>query len=291
MTSADPRDEQWTILKVLNWTVERFRREELESPRLDAEVLLADTLAMERIRLYVEHERPLGGGELSRFRQKVKRRLAGEPVAYITGHREFWSIRLGVDPRVLIPRPETELLVEVGLALLGEQANPTVVDIGTGSGAIIIALGRERPAAVLHGTDLERGALEVARQNAERHGVAVALHRGDLLEPLPAGTRSDLLLSNPPYIPSAEIDELIRDVRDYEPRAALDGGESGLEIYRRLIEQAPSHLTPSGQLALEIGSAQRVAVMDLLERAGYREIRAHQDLAGLDRVISARGPG
>jgi release factor glutamine methyltransferase len=284
--------ETWTILRVLTWTTERFTQAGLPSPRLDAEVLLAHALAVERIRLYMEHDKPLGSPELSRAREGVRRRLAGEPVAYITGTREFWSLALIVSRAVLVPRPETELLVELAVELARRRewrsGEPRIVDVGTGSGAIAVACGRELPGATILGVDRDTAALEVARANAARHGVSVALLEGDLLASLPPDPRPDLVISNPPYVASADLARLAPEVRDWEPRQALDGGSDGLEVIRRLVPQAAARLAPGGWLALEVGQGQASTVRELLDESGLVEPITRCDLAGVERVVAAR---
>lgn len=284
------RSELWTTLRVLTWTAERFARAGLGAPRLDAEVLLADVLSTERIQLYAQHDKPLAPEELERYRQVVRRRLAREPVAYITGRREFWSLTLEVDRRVLIPRPETELLVELALKRAAALERPRLLDVGTGSGALAIALARELQRATVWATEASAGALTVARRNVERHAAAVTLLEGDLLAPLPAELTLDLIVSNPPYVASGDLLGLEPEVRDFEPRAALDGGPDGLEVVRRLVPQAAARLVPGGWLALEIGCRQAALVRRLLEEHGFEEVRAHKDLAGLDRVVEGRRP-
>ena len=285
--SQKNNSKSWAILEVLNWTTERFTREGVESPRVDAEVLLARCLNLERIRLYMDHDKPLAAEELTAYRAAVRRRLAGEPVAYITGYREFWSLSLEVDSAVLIPRPETELLVELALARC-DGTSPVVVDVGTGSGAIAISLARELPGARVYAVDSSAGALEVARRNAQRHEVKLITLQGDLLEPLTTATEVeplDLVVSNPPYVTTAEMNDLPRHVRDFEPQEALHGGPDGLDVYRRLVPAAATALRSEGWLILEIGHAQGAAVSGLLEDSGFSKISVHKDLAGLDRAV------
>jgi len=288
-------DERWTILRVLEWTADRFAQAGLESPRLEAEVLLAHGLGVERLRLYLDHDKPLRQEELAAFRQTIRRRLAREPLAYITGEREFWSLGLLVDRAVLIPRPETELLVELSLAAVrardagadGEQLPLTIVDVGTGSGAIAVALARELPTARVLATEIDPAALAVARKNVERCGVGnLELFAGDLLEGLPEDLRADLIAANPPYICSAELAGLQPEVARWEPARALDGGEDGLAVIRRLVPQAARRLTAGGALLLEIGCDQGAEVRALLEAVGFCEVVVHTDLAGLDRVVA-----
>jgi len=278
--------ETWTILKVLTWTQGRFGERGIPSARLDAEVLLAHLLHRDRVGLYTHFDQPLSAEELSGFRELIKRRLAGESVAYLVGKREFRSLALHVDARVLVPRPETETLVEVALTRLPVGA-ARVVDVGTGSGAIALALKDARPLDDVHAVDRSADALAVARDNAERLGLEVTLHEGDLLAAVEALAPFDLVVSNPPYIATAELASLPAEVRR-EPRLALDGGADGLEVVRRLIGAAAPLLGDQGVLALEIGDRQAPAVAALLAAAGYREIAVAQDLAGIGRVVSAR---
>ncbi len=285
--SRNSDGKTWTILEVLNWTAGRFATEGVESPRVDAEVLLAWCLDLERIRLYTDHDKPLAAEELAAYRGAVKRRLAGEPVAYITGSREFWSLSLEVDPAVLIPRPETELLVERSLARC-DGAGLTMADVGTGSGAIALALARERLGATVYALDSSAEALEVARRNAERTQVELTFLQGDLLEPVQGRGPLDLVVSNPPYVTTAEMEDLPRHVRNFEPRLALHGGEDGLDVYRRLVPAAAAALGAKGHLILEIGHTQAVAVSGLLEEAGFESVEVFQDLAGLDRAVVGR---
>jgi release factor glutamine methyltransferase len=280
-------DERWTIIRVLSWTAERFEREGLSSARLDAEILLSHCLGIDRVRLYIDHDKPLQPKELERYRGLIQRRLAREPVAYIIGTREFWSLDLNVNRHVLIPRPETETLVERALALLDErtEAKPLVVDVGTGSGAVAVALARERPDVQVAAVDLGAEALSVAQANARRHEVEVAFHEGDLLEALPAELCPHLIAANLPYIRSDEIDGLEPEISKWEPRAALDGGEDGLDYFRRLLKQTVAR-APRASLALEIGSEQGVEVRALLQAHGYSRVEVHQDLGGRDRVVT-----
>lgn len=275
---------------MLTWTAERFARAGLASPRLDAELLLGHALGVERIQLYTQHDKPLGVEELARIRELVRRRLTREPVAYLTGTKEFWSLELAVSPAVLIPRPETELLVEVALRLARQTAAPTIVDVGTGSGAIALALAKELPAATVVGLDRSREALEVARGNAARLGLAVELLESDLLAALPGDVEPDLIVANLPYIASGELGSLAPEIREHEPWLALDGGSDGLALVGRLIPGAARRLRPGGALLLEHGSAQATAIRGLLEAAGFVDARIERDLAGLERASSGKRP-
>lgn len=282
----------WTIRDVLTWTTAHFSGQGLDSPRLDAEVLLAHCLGQERIQLYVDFDKPMAAEELAAYRALVRRRLQHEPVAYIIGQREFWSAGLWVDTSVLVPRPETELLVELTLGLppLGGR-DTTVADIGTGSGAVAIALALERPAWEVHATELSAQALAVTERNAARHEVRLTLHQGDLLAPLDPALPLDLVVSNPPYIPTAELEGLPPDVRRWEPALALDGGPQGMDVYGRLIPQAAARLQEHGHLLLEVGgAAQAEAVARLMTDHGLRAATIHPDLAGVPRVVCGQGP-
>lgn len=281
----------WTILDVLRWTTARFGETGVTTPRLDAELLAAHALGLSRMALYTGFDRPLGEAELASLRGLVKRRLGGEAVAYITGHKEFWSLDLLVDARVLVPRPDTETLIEAALERLPADREVRVADVGTGSGAIALALATERPLAQVVATDASSDALVVATANAERVGVAgrVRFAHGDLFAPLYGEAAFDVVAANPPYVPTGELAGLPAEVRA-EPRAALDGGADGLDVVRRLIEGAPAHLTPGGWLLCEIGAGQADAAMELLRARGYRDVGARRDLGAIPRVVMGRRP-
>jgi len=249
-----------------------------ESPRLDAELLLCEALGVPRERLHTDPDTPVSGAAVRGFQSYVRRRaVEREPVAYIIGRRAFRGIELELDPRVLIPRPETELLVDVALAL---PAGVRVLDLGTGSGAVALALAQERPDLRVEASDVSADALAVARANAARLGLDVRFEQADLLEGL-AGPWA-AILANLPYVPSAELRSL--EVARHEPRLALDGGPDGLDVIRRLIAQRP----PTGMLALEIGLGQAAAVERLLRDGGFARLEARDDLAGIARVLVAR---
>jgi release factor glutamine methyltransferase len=269
------------------------------SPRLDAELLLATALGVDRAELFRTPERVLTRSEERRFDGYLVRRQAREPVAYIRGVRAFRAIELEVTPAVLIPRPETETLVEVALEALaavpgGAAApgpyEPLALDIGTGSGCIALALAAEDPFVHVVAVDVDEGAVEVARRNAARLGLGgrVDILRSDLFAGLPPEQRFDVIVSNPPYIPAAEYEVLEANVRDYEPRLALQGGEDGLDVYRRLVSAAASHLRPDGTLAVEVGAGQAAAVRALFAAAGaFAPAQERPDLGGTPRVVSA----
>ncbi|KIH75943.1 [protein release factor]-glutamine N5-methyltransferase [Geoalkalibacter ferrihydriticus] len=284
--SAAPVNESWTVLKVLEWTAGYFRERGIESARLDADLLLAATLEVDRVGLYLRYDQPLQAQELSRFRALVARRARREPLAYILGEAEFWSLSFKVSSGVLIPRPDTEVLVEEALACGPAEAR--VLDVGTGSGALAVALVVERPAWQMTALDVSNLALEVATGNAARHGVRERIRflLGDLAH-LPE-EEFDLIIANPPYIPSDDLSGLMADVRDFEPHLALDGGADGLAAYRALASQAPTRLSPGGWLLVEIGQGQEVAVTELFQQAGLGEIHTRADYAGIIRVVGGR---
>ncbi len=283
--SAD--DETWTLRRVLRWTASFFEQKGIENPRLDAELLIAGAQGVDRVRLYMELDKPLSPDELTAIRAHVKRRAQNEPVAYILGQKAFWNLDLAVDARVLVPRPDTERLVELALSRLKPMAAPIVVDVGTGSGCVALAIAKDRPDAQVHAVDLSAEALAVARVNAERNAVTnVVFHEGDLLTSLADVTELDLIVSNPPYIASAEVDRLMVDVRAFEPRLALDGGADGLAVIRRLVDQAARRLAPGGGLLFEIGFDQGPAAHALCA-AQFHAVAVHSDYAGHDRVVEA----
>jgi len=282
--SASPPKTVWAVLDVLRWTTAHFEKHGIASARLDAELLAAQAFGMARIELYAHFDRPLRAAELAAYRDLVSRRLAGEPVAYLLGHKEFWSLDLLVDARVLIPRPDSETLVEEALDRVA-AAGARIADVGTGSGALALALAKERPEAQVFATDISPDALAVAGANAERLGLNVTFLQGDLIAPLLTEGRFDLIVANLPYIPSADIDGLAADVRS-EPHLALDGGTDGLALIRKLVAGAPAVLQPGGCLALEIGAGQADAVMEILGAAGFGGVRCRRDLAGIERVVS-----
>jgi release factor glutamine methyltransferase len=294
---TDPKLEKkdrWTLLDVLRWTTARFEDRGLDTPRLDAEILIASALTLPRVQLYVQFERPLDVTELALIREHVRRRQHREPVAYIVGHKEFFGLDFTVDRRVLIPRPDTETLVDEALARLRERGGvdvtpPRIADVGTGSGAIVICLGKQHPGANLFAVDSAPGSLEIARANAARHGVAVTFLQGDLAQPLLPHGPFDLIVANLPYVPTAQIGELAPEIQT-EPSLALDGGADGLDLVRRLIAAAPALLTPGGVLALEIGHGQAVAAAALFQASGLGDLRLRRDLGAVDRVVSAVRP-
>lgn len=271
---------------------EDFVARDLASPRLDAELLVAHALGCDRVALYLDLDRPLDGGELSAIRALVKRRREHEPVAYILGEREFVGRAFEVGPAVLIPRPDTETLVERALQLLRVDGSARVLDLCTGSGCIAVTLAVQRPSCEVDATDISKAALEVASRNAARHGVSslVRLLQGDLWEALPGSDEYDLIVANPPYVTESEWATLQPDVRVHEPRQALVGGSDGLRCYRALVEGLHLRLRPGGRVLLEVGQGQAGAVAALLAAAGLVEPATHVDLGGIARVVEARRP-
>ncbi len=276
----------WTIGKVLEWTQGFFQKKNIETARLDAELLIGHALKLERIGLYLEHHKPLKPEELATIRSLVKRRAAYEPIHYILGYREFWSVRLHVDPRVLIPRPDTERVVEVALSILHKN-HTTILDLCTGSGAIALALAKEREDVHITATDLSTDALAVAQSNALALSLSnIRFSESDLFDTIE--DTFDLIVSNPPYIVRESLGELMPDVRDFEPMMALDGGEDGLSFYRKIISDAPNYLRTEGHILLEIGHDQADAVRTLIEDCTQLHlVGCFKDIAGNDRVIHA----
>lgn len=264
----------------------------VDTPQLDAEVLMAHALVTTRVHVMSYPEERLGEREAQRFRQFIERRAKREPLAYITGEKEFWGLSLDVTPAVLMPRPETETLVETAIAALPRNRDVLVADIGVGSGCVAIAIAVELPDAVVYATEFSRDAAEVARRNAEKHQVEVRVDvlEGDLFDPLPEEVRGrlDAVVSNPPYIPSDELDMLQPEVALYEPRGALDGGPDGMACHRRILDTARDWLAPGGWVHLEVGIGQAEHVASYARESGYSESRITNDLAGIARVVSVK---
>ena len=275
-----------TILEVINKTKPYFEKQGIESPRLTIELLLAHLLKKKRMDLYLEFERDLDEGTLVKLREMVKRRVAGEPLQYITGEVEFCGLKLLVDKRVLIPRPETELLVEAVV----QRKSRKIVDVGTGSGCIAIALAKKLGDAEITAVDVSLEALEVARGNAALHQFEknIRFLESDLLEGLPDSFVVEAIVSNPPYIADGELAKLPKEVRDFEPVRALAAGEDGLKVIQRLVMNARRILSPSGFVALEIGAGQRAAVEDIFGQQGHEVVEVVKDLQGHERVVVAQ---
>lgn len=289
--SASAPGETWTVRRVLTWASGHFEQKGVDAPRLTAEMLLAHVLSCDRVRLYVDLDRPLDRAELARLRSSIERRLGREPTQYVTGRQHFYGRVFAVDARVLIPRPETELVVEAVLRTVPKDRAARLLDLCTGSGCIAVTLAAERPQAMVWGTDLSSAACEVARANAEALGVAsrVTILEGDLFEPLGAAESFDAIATNPPYVARAQIPGLSAEVRR-EPMIALDGGDDGLQVIRRILGSARSRLRSGGWLAMEIAEEQGPAVRDLFAGAGFEDIGVEKDLARLDRLVVGRAP-
>lgn len=286
--------DEWTIGRLLTWTTDFLEKKGSESPRLDAEVLLAHALKCKRVELYTRYDQAVIEPMRSAFRALVKQRAEGMPVAYLVGRKEFFSLALTVSPAVLIPRPDTETLVVEFLSAFKGVAAVRAVDVGTGSGAIALACLSQHKTARFTATDLSADALAIARGNAVHLGLSerIAFQQGDLLEPLSKVAPFDAILSNPPYIPTAEIARLDPGVKDHEPHTALDGGADGLRIVARLIAQAVPLLKPGGRIFLEIGSAQEAPVRALLAAQPELELAPTvRDAANHPRVVPARRRG
>ncbi len=288
--------QAWTVGRLLEWTTDYLKRHGAESPRLDAEVLLAETLHRPRIALYTAFEEEPNENARSAFRDLVRRRAEGTPVAYLVGHREFFSMDFRVTPDVLIPRPETEFLVMTLVELARQRTGEplTICDVGTGSGIIAIAAAKHLPKARVTAIDVSPAALAIARGNAETHHLAdrIEFLQGDLLAAAPAEQRFDFVVSNPPYVAEGEFESLAADVRRFEPRVALVSGSRGTEVIERLLIQAAAHLCPGGHILLEISPMIHDAVQALLAADGQWEVGPTvKDLGRLPRVVQGKRKG
>jgi release factor glutamine methyltransferase len=291
MADPAPQPVVWTIKALLAWTTDFLAKKGIENPRADAQILLGHVLGYDKTYLTVNFAEQPSETDRNRFKELVQRRVAGWPVAYLVGNRGFYTLDFEVTPAVLIPRPDTETLVLEALTWLKPFREPAVLDLGTGSGCIAVTIAHEKKDARVTATDVSPDALEVARRNAACHGVAerVTFLQGDLFAPLSSGAAFDLVVSNPPYIAHHEFAELQREVRDHEPRGALDGGADGLAFYRRIAAGVGAFLKPGGRLLLEIGSTQDADVRAIL--AGQPELEVGptlKDLVGHTRVVSAK---
>ena len=284
-------DKSWTILELLRWTTEHFAKQGIDTARLDAECLLAHALGVDRLRLYVEFDKPLAPGERSGFRELVRRRAEQRvPVSQLVGRKEFWSLALAVTPDVLTPRPETETLIEAALELAPQRdAELRILDIGTGSGAVALALASERPKARITATDVSRAALSVARGNAERLELSGRLRflEGSLFQPV-AGERFDLVVSNPPYLSNAPGASHAPELA-HEPREALFAAEQGFAVLRALAHGVAERLLPGGAAAFEVSPEQADRVAGWCREAGLLDVAQRRDLGRRVRVVSGRG--
>ncbi len=287
--------QNWTIQRLLNWITQYLTEKAIDSPRLSAELLLSCMLSLQRIELYTQFDKPVAKPELDKLHKMVKRAGDGEPVAYLTGRCEFYSLELNISTDCMIPRPETELLVERAIEFLrGRPARQFVCDLCTGCGCIAVAIAKNTPDAEIIATDICDAALATAAKNIEKHKIAerIKLLCGDLFEPLLPHLdveKFDLIVCNPPYVSQAEYEKLDKNVRDYEPRQALFAGVDGLDVYRRICEKVENFLKPDAALMLETGYAQGQAVKGLLEQTGgFAEITVEKDLHDNDRIVIAK---
>lgn len=281
------KSEPWSLRRIVRWMQDDFTTRGITSPRLDAELLAAHALGIDRVRLYMDLDRPLIPAELEAIRALVQRRRKREPIAYILGRREFWGLSFQVTPDVLVPRPETELLVEHTLSAVSAEMSARVLDLCTGSGCVAIAIAKERPSAQVLATDLSTAALEVARSNAASHQVNVDLRAGDLFGAVEGEAPFDIITANPPYLTATELSECMPDVREFEPRMALVADDEGFAIIERIAEGASHHLVPSGRLFVEVGQGQAPRTASLFERAGLKPT-IHRDLAGIERMVEGQ---
>jgi release factor glutamine methyltransferase len=287
--------QTWTIQKLLNWITEHFTKKGIDSPRLSAELLLSCVLAMKRIELYTQFDKAVDKQQLDRLHELVERAGRNEPVAYLTGKTEFYSLELNITPDCMIPRPETELLVERAIEFLRTRPGKQFVcDLCTGCGCIAVAIAKNSPEATIIATDISDTALNIAAGNVEKHQLKdrIRLLCGDLFDafvpPLDVD-KFDLIVCNPPYVSAAEFEKLDKNIKDYEPRLALFAGDDGLDVYRRIIDKADQFLRPDGALMLEIGFTQGRAIKELLEQAGtFTEIKIEKDHHDNDRIAIAR---
>jgi release factor glutamine methyltransferase len=291
------RRKSWTIKELLLVTADYLKKKDIDSPRLTSEILLAHQLDIDRVTLYLNFDQPLTEKELSGYRTLIKRRIKHEPLQYITGTQEFWSLDFVVNSQVLIPRPETELLVELTIKLLKdlpilENHTPNILDLGTGCGPIAVSLAKEARKTIIWATDISAEALKLAHFNAERHGVTdkIRFIQGNLWEPLmDLGMTFDIVLSNPPYIAPKEFNNLSPEVRDYEPRLALDGREGGMHFIEKIISEAPTFMNPGAWIILEMAPGQTGKALSLIGKIKeYSEKSRIKDYSHLYRVVMAK---
>ncbi|MBF0368460.1 MAG: peptide chain release factor N(5)-glutamine methyltransferase [Magnetococcales bacterium] len=280
--------ERWSVRRLLNWSTPWLEKQGVENPRLDSELLLAHAIGLKRLDLFLDPDRPLIPAELARFKSLIKRRAHREPTALILGIRGFWKLDFLIHPGVLIPRPESERIIEAVLEKFPDQESPlALLDIGVGPGTLLFTLLSEYPQATGVGCDLSQTALACARENGEALKLLdrTTLLQGDLTAPLDTNTRFDLIVSNPPYITDKEMADLAPEVREWEPREALWGGEDGLDLYRRLLPDALPFLKAQGVMMVEIGHTQGEAVARLMTQAGFCEVTILLDYGRRSRVV------
>lgn len=286
--------ETWTIRRLLEWTTQFLAKKGVEKATLDTSILLAHALAWKRIELYTRYEEEAPAAARDVLRDLVRRRSEGCPVEYLVGRKDFFSLDFEVSPAVLIPRADSEWIVTECLRLAKDIREPRILDLGTGSGCLAIAIAKHHSEARVTAVDISPDALAIAGRNAARHKVAdrVTYLQGDWLSPLPAGEKFDFIVSNPPYVRHADIAGLAREVRDYEPHSALDGGADGLDVFHRTVVGAPTYLKTGGYVIIEIGWDQEAAARDRIAAiAGYELGKTIQDTAGHPRVLCARWRG
>jgi len=292
MTASEAKSRTWTILELLRWTTQYFGEQKIETPRLDAECLLAFALGVDRMRLYLDFDKPASPNERDAFRELVRRRADDRmSVAQLVGGKEFWSLTLRITADVLSPRPDTETLVAAALDLLpARDSDARILEIGTGSGAVALAIAHERPRARITATDVSPAALKVAEQNARDLGMEsrIEFAEGSLFGPV-AGRQFELVVSNPPYLAESERSELAPELA-HEPDVALFAGSDGFAVLRELAAGVPTFLAPGGGFAVELAPNQAPTVAHWLREAGLGEVVTHRDLAARPRVVSARGP-
>ncbi len=280
-----------TVREVIQRSTEFLQRHGVDSPRLQAELLLAYLLKLPRLQLYLNHDRVLAEPELTALRSLVQRRSKREPLQHLVGSTSFVGLEISVNRDALIPRPETETLAELATAALRKTTSPTpsALDFGTGTGCLAIALATHCKTVQVHALDISEAALALARANAQWHALTerISFHHGNGFAALAAGLSFDLLVSNPPYIPTAELATLQAEVRDFDPRTALDGGTDGLDFYRLLAHEAPAWLKAGGALFAEFGDGQETALEGLFSGSGWRGVAVHRDLTGRPRVLEA----
>lgn len=285
--------QTWTIGELIHWSTNYLRSHKSDSPRLDAELLLANCLKCNRIDLYLQFDKPITADEKAGYREAIKRRAQGEPVAYITGYKEFYGLSFHVTPDVLIPRPDTELIVEQAHQYFSKKDDVSslkVLDLGTGSGCIAISIAHLYPGLQVEAWDISSPALKVAEKNAAALGVNVKLHQVDMLNESvwkSLDNTYDVVCTNPPYICETELDHLAASVKDYEPGLALFAGEKGLSFYRFLSKQIRSSLKDGGILLAEMGVTQSAAVLEIFQSSGWQSTEVIQDLAGINRLLLA----
>ena len=283
--------KSWTIIKLLSWVESYFSKHLIDSPRLTGELLLSHSLGLRRLDLYLQHDRPLDKNELSEFKVLIKKRVENQPLAYIIGKKGFYESDFQVTNDVLIPRPDTETIVDQALKILNQNSKPSkILELGTGSGAIIISLAKEIPDNTYFANDISLAAIKIAKINAKKivnRSITFCCDRW--FSSLKADTQFDLIISNPPYIPSMNITELAPEIRNYEPMLALDGGKDGFDCFRAILKKAYNYLVPGGVILLEMGLDQKEGLINIINKySQYESVKFIKDLAGHDRVALAK---